>query len=349
MEQHALARPRGNQGKYDDRRRRKATQQPGAPCVGPTSHSGDEHRHHWQPDPRQHKQRLARERGQGVQRPEPKTSGARSLECEGGPAVPGIPRQHGREYQQGNRQSEPGFGCRQPMPVLAARQQVERCPGEGQHCRVFREQGQPGTKARCQPPAEIALLECAQQTQRGPQQRAIERAVRQYPRPGGHAEHRRQAQQYRRPQSCARIRDRGAEPVHQPAGHGEQRDERQAHEDRGLAAEQMSGAPAQPPRCRRMVVIPEAQGTPGRDHVAFVDAEPERRPECDAQSCRSDDQRKQETLCVLLPLPSREGVGGRGRPRSWCGPLPPTPSREGRGRSCSHTPPQKTVAMRRLT
>ena len=34
----------------------------------------------------------------------------------------------------------------------------------------------------------------------------------------------------------------------------------------------------------------------------------------------------------LLPLPLREGVGGRGRCGRWRGPLPPTPSRKGRGR-----------------
>ena len=70
--------------------------------------------------------------------------------------------------------------------------------------------------------------------------------------------------------------DRSA--VHQPGGQREQRDERQPHDDRRLAAEQMRRAPAQPPRCRRMVEIAEAQHAPRRDHVAFVDAEPQRRP-----------------------------------------------------------------------
>ena len=292
--------------------RQHSSQERHAP--GPRRSSGDEDRHHWQPDPRQHEQRLARERGQRVQRPEPKPRGARALECEGGPAMLGVPRQHGREYQQGNRQCEPGFGCRQPMPVLAARQQVDRRSAEGQHRRVFGEQRKPGTKARGQPPAQIASLERAQQTQRGAQQRAIERPVRQHPGPGRHAEHRRKVQQYRRPQPGARIGDRGAEPVHQPGGQREQRDERQAHEDRGLAAEQMGGTPAQPPRCRRMVEVAEAQGTPGRDHVAFINAEPQRRPECDAQRCCADDQQPEETPIVVLflPLPLREGVGGRG-------------------------------------
>ena len=141
-----------------------------------------------------------RQRDQRVQRPEPKPRGARALECERGPAMLRVPRQHGREHQQGHRQCEPGFGCRQPMPVLAARQQVDRRSAEGQHRRVFGEQRKPGTKARCQPPAQIASLERAQQAQRRRQQRAVERAVRQHPGPGRHAEHRRQVQQYRRPE-----------------------------------------------------------------------------------------------------------------------------------------------------
>src|SRR6478735_4719123 len=36
----------------------------------------------------------------------------------------------------------------------------------------------------------------------------------------------------------------------------------------------------------------------------------------------------------ILPFPSREGVGGRGL-RGSPDPLPPPPSREGRGSSCS--------------
>src|SRR6185369_10741829 len=37
-----------------------------------------------------------------------------------------------------------------------------------------------------------------------------------------------------------------------------------------------------------------------------------------------------------VPLPLREGVGGRGQSKAP-GPLPPTPSRKGRGRSCAMT------------
>src|SRR5271165_6223253 len=42
---------------------------------------------------------------------------------------------------------------------------------------------------------------------------------------------------------------------------------------------------------------------------------------------RSEDM----TWVTMLPLPLREGVGGRG-PVDQLGPLPPTPSRKGRGR-----------------
>ena len=35
---------------------------------------------------------------------------------------------------------------------------------------------------------------------------------------------------------------------------------------------------------------------------------------------------------VILPLPLREGVGGKGAVPPLCRPLPPTPSRKGRGR-----------------
>ena len=91
MEQHALARPGGNQGKHHDRRRGEAAQQPGAPCARAAPHAGDEHRHHRQPDPRQHEQRLAGQRDERGERPEPTAGRARALEGERGPAVLGVP------------------------------------------------------------------------------------------------------------------------------------------------------------------------------------------------------------------------------------------------------------------
>src|SRR6516225_7580886 len=52
----------------------------------------------------------------------------------------------------------------------------------------------------------------------------------------------------------------------------------------------MRGAPAEPPRDRRMVVIAETQHAPRRNHIAFVNAEPERGAEYQTNRRRREDQ-----------------------------------------------------------
>ena len=94
--------------------------------------------------------------------------------------------------------------------------------------------------------------------------------------------------------------ERRREPVDQPGGQPEQRDEGQPHDQRRVAAGQPARAPGQPPRGRRVVEIAEPQLAPGRHHVALVHAEAERQAEQDAQRAGGQDQQQHER-CVVRP------------------------------------------------
>ena len=144
---------------------------------------------------------------------------------------------------------EPWARARQPMPMFAARQQKQRRAGDRQDRGIFREQCEAGAQAggAATTPTCHAVASARTRQSAAPSRRTIERSVRQHPGAGGDAEHRRKVQQHRGPQPGASIGDRRPEAEHQPGGQREQRDERQAHDDRRLAAGQMRGTPGKPP------------------------------------------------------------------------------------------------------
>ena len=98
-----------------------------------------------------------------------------------------------------------------------------------------------------------------QQTQRRPEQGGVQRSVGQHPGSGGHPEYRRKVQSHDRPEARPLVRDQAGDPPNEDLRQREQQDEWQADRPRRFGAEQVGGAPGEPPARRRMIEIAETQ------------------------------------------------------------------------------------------
>ncbi len=190
------------------------------------------------PDPGQQEQRGARQHDQRAGEVQLVRHRPSALEGEAGPAMRGVPGQHGAEQRQRKRQRRPGLRARKPAPVRGAGQQIQRGTAQAEHGGVFRQQGEPGTGARAEPPTPATLgRQGAHQAAGGAEQGAHERPVRQHPSAGGDAKHRCQIQRHRCPQPGLRRVGHRAQAVDEKGGEGKQRHEGQAHRDGLLAAQ----------------------------------------------------------------------------------------------------------------